>query len=54
MPDVEEAHYRCMRCDHEWRQIPAQVVCPVCLNLYVEWVGYDAWAKRNPIRLMAR
>ncbi len=33
------AHYRCARCGHEWRQkpTPGGVVCRVCNHLYVTW-----------------
>jgi rubrerythrin len=41
------AHYRCVRCGHEWRQKPAPVTCPKCGSLYVRWVNYnnEKWVK---------
>ena len=40
---VPTALYRCMRCGHEWFQLPAQVLCQVCSHDYVEWVNFKEW-----------
>lgn len=44
-PHIKDAHYRCLKCGHEWRQPPGMVDCPKCQHLYVKWVNYndDDW-----------
>jgi rubrerythrin len=41
------AKYKCMKCGYEWEQMPAQVICPICNHLYVEWVNFEEWRKEN-------
>lgn len=35
------AHYRCLRCDHEWHEPAGPTQCPRCEHLYVRWVNYN-------------
>ena len=39
---VQLASYRCLRCNHDWRERPSfKVECPNCGELYVKWTNYD-------------
>jgi rubrerythrin len=42
---IKDAHYRCLKCGHEWKQTPTMVDCPKCRHLYIKWVNYneDDW-----------
>lgn len=47
---VQLAHYRCSRCQHEWREPPSwKIACPNCGELYVKWTNYDhSFARPTP------
>lgn len=40
-------HYRCMGCDHEWREKRTEVKCRKCGSLYVEWVNFKEVRRRG-------
>jgi rubrerythrin len=41
------AIFKCLKCNHEWVQMPAIVECPKCNHQYVKWVNYEQWRKEN-------
>jgi Zn finger protein HypA/HybF involved in hydrogenase expression len=34
------AHYRCRRCEAEWKQEAAPTECPYCKWLWLDWLNY--------------
>lgn len=39
------ADFRCLKCNFQWSQKPAQVICPKCSHLYIKWENYEECEK---------
>jgi len=40
MADEKLAHYRCRRCEAEWKHLPAPTQCPHCGSVVVVWLNF--------------
>ena len=40
-----EAHLRCQKCGHEWREKPGPTQCPECGHLYIDWLNFEEMRK---------
>lgn len=45
---------RCVACKKTWESYPEGVACEACGSLYVEWVNYEAWRKKHPLKIPGR
>jgi ssDNA-binding Zn-finger/Zn-ribbon topoisomerase 1 len=41
-----KAHYKCMKCNYEWQQLPTAVICPKCSYIYIKWINYKKWKSK--------
>jgi len=40
---MKNALYKCLKCNHKYRDELGPTRCPKCGHLYIEWLNYEKW-----------
>jgi Zn finger protein HypA/HybF involved in hydrogenase expression len=42
---IPDATYKCLNCNHIYKEQAGPTECPLCGHIWIQWIDYEKWRK---------